>query len=418
MQDRPRDTRPHGMKHGMKQWTGPLAFTLAALFFLFEFISRIAPSTATSLISDDLGLTSAGLGVYSSLFFWVYAPMQIVVGLLLDRWGARRFVVPAIALCAGGTALTGLAPNLAIAAIARVMTGFGASFAFVGALYVVNHWFAPKRFAMLSGLVNAVGMLGTAVGVVWLTALTHHIGWRPAFLTIGAFGAVLFILALLFYRDAPSAGDTDTHPNPIGPLKQIVKSPQVWLLSLVSALIYMPINVYGGLWGNEELVADHALSAVASETAVSMVFWGMALGSVLWGAVSDALGHRKWIIFAGSVAGMLAWGWVILGGSSNMLALSAALFLGGMFCGAQMLTYAMAKEGQDQNTVGTVTAFVNMIGIGAALVFQPLVGWLLDLSGNDHAVALSTVPICLGLSALAILALKEPDQPHLRRARR
>ncbi|WP_417261391.1 hypothetical protein [Celeribacter sp.] len=27
--------------------------------------------------------------MFSSLFFWVYAPMQIVVGLLLDRWRAR-----------------------------------------------------------------------------------------------------------------------------------------------------------------------------------------------------------------------------------------------------------------------------------------------------------------------------------------
>ena len=97
-----------------------------------------------------------------------------------------------------------------------------------------------------------------------------------------------------------------------------------------------------------------------------------------------------------------------------MVLISVTLFLGGLFCGAQMLTFAMAKEGQDQSAVGTVTAFVNMIEIGAALVFQPLVGWLLDLTGGNHALALSAVPICLGLAALLILALKEPDQPHLK----
>ncbi|WP_321363908.1 MFS transporter [uncultured Celeribacter sp.] len=415
MTDTPRITR-RGTRRSTS-WKAPAAFALATLFFLFEFISRIAPSTATTAITQDLDLTKAGLGVFSSLFFWVYAPMQIVVGLLLDRWGARRFVVPAIAFCAGGMALMGLAPNVVIASVGRLMTGFGASFAFVGALYVVNHWFAPARFALLSGLVNAVGMLGTAIGVVWLTSLTETAGWRPSFIGIGITGGALFVLALFFYREAPSAGDTDTHPNPIGPLKQVIKSPQVWLLSLVGALIYMPINVYGGLWGNEELIADHALSPVSAETAVSMMFWGMAGGSVLWGAVSDALGHRKWIVFAGAVAATLFWGWVILGGSSNMVLISAALFMGGLFCGAQMLTFAMAKEGQDQSAVGTVTAFVNMIGIGAALVFQPLVGWLLDLTGGNHALALSAVPICLGLAALMILALKEPDQPHLRGGR-
>ncbi|WP_417277642.1 MFS transporter [Celeribacter sp.] len=415
MTDTPRITRRGTIRS--TSWKAPAAFALATLFFLFEFISRIAPSTATTAITQDLELTKAGLGVFSSLFFWVYAPMQIVVGLLLDRWGARRFVVPAIAFCAGGIALIGLAPHVVIASVGRLMTGFGASFAFVGALYVVNHWFAPARFALLSGLVNAVGMLGTAIGVIWLTSLTETAGWRPSFIGIGITGGALFVLALFFYREAPSAGDTDTHPNPIGPLKQVIKSPQVWLLSLVGALIYMPINVYGGLWGNEELIADHALSAVSAETAVSMMFWGMAAGSVLWGAVSDALGHRKWIVFAGAMAATLFWGWVILGSSSNMVLISVALFLGGLFCGAQMLTFAMAKEGQDQSAVGTVTAFVNMIGIGAALVFQPLVGWLLDLTGGNHALALSAVPICLGLAALMILALKEPDQPHLRGGR-
>ncbi|WP_460273536.1 MFS transporter [Celeribacter sp. ULVN23_4] len=390
-----------------------LALILGTVFFLFEFVARISPSTATEAITADLGLTKAQLGVFSSLFFWVYAPMQIVVGLLLDRWGARRFVVPAIALCAGGIALVGTAPNAFIAGAGRLMTGFGASFAFVGALYVVNHWFAPKRFALLSGIVNAVGMLGTAIGVVWLTALTETAGWRSSFIGIGLFGGALFVLALLFYRDAPSSGDTETHANPLGPLRQIVKSPQVWLLSIVGALVYMPINVYGGLWGNEELTADHALTSVSAETAVSMVFWGMAAGSVLWGAVSDALGHRKWIVFGGAVAATLAWAAVIFTSIQTVWLLSLALFLGGLFCGAQMLTFAMAKEGQDQSTVGTVTAFVNMIGIGAALVFQPLVGWLLDLSGGDHALALSSVPICLGTAALLVLLLKEPDQPHL-----
>nr|WP_319251129.1 MFS transporter [uncultured Celeribacter sp.] len=397
----------------MPVW-GLVALAIAMLFFLFEFVTRIAPSTATQAIADDLGLSRTGLGVFSSLFFWIYAPMQIVVGLLLDRWGARRFVVPAIAFCSGGILLVGLAPSPVLAGLGRLLTGFGASFAFVGGMYVVNHWFAPRLFALLSGLLNAVGMIGTAIGVIWLTALTDSVGWRQSFVGIGLTGLSLFIAAVLLFRDAPSAGDKDTHPSPIGPLKQIVKSPQVWLVAIVGALIYMPINVYGGLWGNEELTADHSLSAVSAETAVSMMFWGMAAGSVLWGAVSDALGHRKWIVFIGALSAMACWAGVVLTSLSQMWQVSLLLFLGGLFCGAQMLTFAIAKEGQDQSTVGTVTAFVNMIGIGAALIFQPLVGWLLDMSGGNHALALGTIPACLAIAALLVLRLHEPDQPHLR----
>lgn len=396
----------------------PIALLVASLFFLFEFVVRIAPSVATVAIGTDLGLSETGVGVFSSLFFWVYAPMQIVVGLLLDRYGARRFILPAIVICAGGILTVAMAPNAVVAGAGRLATGFGASFAFVGALYVVNHWFAPARFALLSGMVNAIGMLGTAIGVVWLTALTGNIGWRHTFLGTGLVGLGLFVLALLTFRDAPTAGDTDTHPSPIGPLKQVIRSRQVWLIAVIGALIYMPINVYGGLWGNEELTGDHALSAVHAETAVSMIFWGMAGGSVFWGALSDALGHRKWIVVGAAGGGVLFWGAVVFSGISNIWLLGALLFFGGFLCGAQMLTFAMAKEGQDQSTVGTVTAFVNTIGIGAAMVFQPLVGWLLDLTGGSYAQALSTVPLCLIAAALLGLTLREPVQPHLRSGRK
>lgn len=108
---------------------------------------------------------------------------------------------------------------------------------------------------------------------------------------------------------------------------------------------------------------------------------------------------------------------MVFGGSTSALFVGALLFLGGVFCGAQMLSFAIAKEGQDKSTTGTVTAFVNMIGIGAALIFQPLVGSLIDLTGGNHALALSSVPICLALAALLSLGVKEPVQPHLRSGR-
>lgn len=79
-----------------------LAFGVATGSFLFEFVARILPSPATSDIAAWLCLRSARTGTLSSLFFWVYAPMQIGVGVLLDRHGARRLMRPAIAACVAG----------------------------------------------------------------------------------------------------------------------------------------------------------------------------------------------------------------------------------------------------------------------------------------------------------------------------
>ncbi len=65
-----------------------------------------------------------------------------------------------------------------------------------------------------------------------------------------------------------------------------------------------------------------------------------------------------------------------------------------------MLSFAAAKEGHSKEISGTVIAFVNMIGIGGALIFQPLVGVLIDLNGGAFEVAMLTIPTCLLASAV------------------
>jgi len=387
------------------------AFAAAALFFLFEFVTRISPSLAPAEIAQWFSLGDAGFSTLSSLFFWVYAPMQIVVGLALDRYGARRLVLPAILACAAGSALFALTQNPAIAGLGRLMTGLGASFAFVGALYVVNHRFPPKRFALLSGAVNALGMLGTAIGAVWLSAAIGAAGWRPVFLGIGIAGAAIFLFAAAFLHDgATGGGHRETHP--LAPLAPLAHDSRVWLIALAGALYYMPVNVYGGLWGKAEIVHDRGLGGAQAELAVSMIFWGMAAGSVGAGALSDRLGHRKLIIFFGALATAACYAAVFYLPGLGLLPLSALLFLAGTFGGAQMLTFAMAKEGHPAAVSGTVIAFVNMIGIGGALVFQPLVGWLIDQAGGSFGTAMLTIPgsgLAAALLTLAVREMRHPD---------
>ncbi len=393
-----------------------IAFWIASAFFLFEFVSRAEPSLAAGPIAHFYGLSDAGFGTLASLFFWIYAPMQIVVGLVLDRWGARRFILLGSFCCAAGIAIFASTNNVAIGGAGRVLTGFGASFAFVAALWLVNHWFAPERFALLSGGVNAVGMLGTAIGSVALSGVIARAGWREVFFATAAAGLVIFAAAFFFLREPRSPASTAT-TAPAEHVRQslatVLGDGRTWAIAIVGLLYYMPVNVYGVLWGTTELMKDRHFSEVAAETAVSMIFWGMAAGSVAGGWLSDALGHRKYLVFGGAVLTALAFtGALYLPGGE--IVEGALLFAGGFFGGLQMLTFAMAKEGQPNRVVGTVVAFVNMIGIAGALVFQPLVGYLADITGGDFRAALTTMPVSVGLAALLILALPEYRHPDHR----
>ena len=324
-----------------------IAFAIGAVFFLFEFVTRIEPSLDAQAIAAFYHISDSGFGTLSSLFFWIYAPMQIVVGLALDRYGARRFILLGSLACASGVLVFTATDNVAIGGFGRLLTGFGASFAFVSGMWLANHWFAPERFAVLSGTVNAVGMLGSAIGAVALSDLIDTVGWRPVFTGTGLAGLGIFAIAWLWLREpaSPAAtADSGAVEHVRDSLSAVLGDGRIWALAVVGLLYYMPVNVYGGLWGPTELVHDHHRSRVAAEAAISMIFWGMAAGSIAGGWISDLLGHRKYLVFGGAILTALAYA-VVLYLPLSAYAEGALLFAAGFFGGGQMLTFTMAKEG-------------------------------------------------------------------------
>ena len=43
-------------------------------------------------------------------------------------------------------------------------------------------------------------------------------------------------------------------------LAEVLGHPRTWAIAIIGLLYYMPVNVYGGLWGTTELMNDHHLS--------------------------------------------------------------------------------------------------------------------------------------------------------------
>ncbi|MCB1084977.1 MAG: MFS transporter, partial [Chlamydiia bacterium] len=85
--------------------------------------------------------------------------MQIPVGLLMDRLGARRLLSFAAFACGLGSFLFAASYSIVPAEGGRFLMGIGGSFAFVGMIYVCSHWFPANKLALLVGIGNSIGML-------------------------------------------------------------------------------------------------------------------------------------------------------------------------------------------------------------------------------------------------------------------
>lgn len=402
---------------------GILVCAVGALFYCYEFVLRIIPGALQSELSAAFGNISAStFGQLSAFYYFAYSPMQMPVGMLMDRYGPRRLLSFACLCCSLGSFMFSYSSSLPIAGAGRFLVGFGSSFAFVGVLSLALHWLPRRYFSLVAGLITTLGMLGLVYGEIKITELASTMGLHYVLLLMVILGLILTALIFLIVRDG--SGPTPVRVQPLPDFfKNVIKvllSPQVWLIGFVGACLYTSLSVFGELWGKSYLEHAHHLSKVQAAKAISCMFLGWAVGAPIAGYFSDVSGRRVMPLVIGALSSFVCICLILYFPGLSYVTLSIILFLYGVFSGTELIVFIMAKENSGAQLSGTVFAATNMIVTLGGVIFQPLVGKLLDTFGDsrlvngehlysvsDYQMALSILPISLLLVMIAAFFLKD-----------
>ncbi len=404
---------------------GMLICFVGGLFYCYEFVLRIIPGALQTELSTALGHISATtFGQISALYYFAYSPMQMPVGMLMDRFGPRRLLTFACLCCTIGSWMFTMTSSMFIVGSGRFLVGFGSSFAFVGVLSLALHWLPRRYFSLVVGLITTLGMLGLMYGEVKITEWSELIGWERVLIVIAFIGLFLSVITLSVVRDGPEGYQPHKYPLPefFRNVLKVLMSPEVWLIGFVGACLYTSLSVFGELWGKTYLEQAHHLTKVDAAKTISAVFLGWAIGAPLAGYISDHTGKRILPLVIGAILALICISMVLYYPNLSYLNLNILLFLYGLFSATEIIVFIMAKECTGAKLSGTVFAATNMIVAMAGVVFQPLVGKLLDTFGDsgivggehiytvvDYQVALSILPISLLL--VTILAFFIKDHP-------
>lgn len=402
---------------------GTLVCIIGAIFYCYEFILRIIPGTLQSELSAAFGhISASAFGQLSACYYFAYSPMQMPVGMLMDRFGPRRLLSFACLCCTIGSFMFSYSASLPIAGSGRFLVGFGSSFAFVGVLSLALQWLPRRYFSLVAGLITTLGMLGLVYGEVKITDLAQTMGLNHVLLMMVVFGAILTLLIFLLVRDGPEGRHVKSQPLPEF-FKNVIKvliSPQVWLIGFVGACLYTSLSVFGELWGKTYLEHAHHLTKSEAATAISCMFLGWAVGAPVAGYLSDLSERRVLPLVIGAGLAFICISLILYCPNLSHMSLYTLLFLYGVFSGTELIVFIMAKENSGAQLSGTVFAATNMIVTLGGVIFQPLVGKLLDTFGDsgvvngeriysvvDYQVSLSMLPICLLLVMIAAFFLKD-----------
>jgi len=403
-------------------------WSFGPLMFFYAWFQRVAPSIMIDPLMRDLGTGGAALGNLSAVYFYAYAGLQIPVGLLMDRYGPRRLLSGGAAVCAIGTVVFALAPGIGTATVGRALVGTGAAFGFVGGLKLATEWLPPRRFALASGLLMMCGMLGGMLGQAPLAAVVEITGWRHALLGSALAGLMLSAATWWVVRDTPHAPGGGRVAARIGAraLLRAMLDRRNLLLALTLGAMTAPLLGFAGLWGVAWMMQVHGMSRPEAAGFASLLLLGWAAGSPLAGALGDRLARRKPALLTAVALAALALALVLYLPDPSPPVLGVLFFGCGACCGTMVLGFAIARDGNPPAAHGAAFGFLNAAVVGSGALFQPLVGWLLDLGWDGRLVdgapvydaqtfrnAFLSILVFLGLGLVAAAMIREP--PHVTR---
>lgn len=401
-----------------------LMCALAAIFYCYEYYLRVAPSVMSGELKSAFNLSDASFGHLAAFYYYAYTPMQIPVGMLLDRFGPKRVLTVACLICALGTYVFATTKLVWIAQLGRFFVGFGSAFAYVGILKISDVWLPKKYFALMAGIGTTLGMLGAIFGALSMASMVTWKGWQSTlYYSVGA-GLILTIILWWVLKDEPDKAhpSAKTYSVPkvavvLQGLSIMVRNREMWINGLIGCLTFLPITAFAELWAVPFL---ETVGFTKSDAALgsSLMFLGFALGGPCWGILSDIFKNRRYPMIIGSLIAALLMALLILFPSPSKLWMYSLLFFASAFTSVEILVFAVSNDQNSKEVSATAASFTNMMTMIGGALLPPIIGKILDLSVTvvdglpyysvaNYTFSLMILPLGLVLAAILCLNLKE-----------
>jgi sugar phosphate permease len=394
-----------------------LIWGVAALFYMYQFVLRVAPSVLVEDLMVSFQASASSVGSLSAIAMYFYSFFQIPSGILSDHYGVRKVILSSLVLCILGTLVFASSNQLVVAQFGRLILGIGSSAAFLCLGKIASQYFPPNRRATLFGMAMSMGTIGALNGGAPLAYLVSQVGWRASLFVVGLLGGVIFFINFLVLEKVGPSNDLDRASNAqsilaeggtvglMDGIRDVFRNRVVWIHALSAMGVYLSLAVLADLWGPSFVVQRFKVDRQLAAQTLSWMYLGLFFGSLALSWLSDRLQNRKLLIVisTASISSLLVFLIYYPG-----LTLSQGTFMIGLlgfFAGAEMLCFTGASEAASVRTAGTVTGVVNTVVMLTGAVVQHQVGRLLDSVWTGEFLSEGVRAYSLGHFQYALMVL-------------
>lgn len=408
---------------GLHRRYGALAILFTA--GIVNYMDRTAFSIAAPLLSQELHLSPAQLGLVFSSFFISYALFALVGGWTSDRLGGRLVIAIAMIAWSLFCGLTAAAVGFVSLLGIRVLFGMSEGPLPSAQNKFISNWFPRGEQARALGVALAGAPLGGVIAAPLFGFIALHYGWRASFIVAALIGFIVATIWLLTTAE-PSHGAAwtadskntkiDTEMIAVGsdsrpaPLASVILRPGV-LVTAFAFFGYAYLLFFFLSWFPTYLTTEQHLS-IKSMSMTAAIPWVLGVvGNLLGGWILDAAFYRtgetlraRRIILVTCLT--LAGVFVALAGIVHSLTSAVALMAASVFF--LYITgptyFAIIMDLVEPGRVGAVSGFVHFCAACAGIVAPSITGFMVQSSGS-FASAFVLAGAVAFLGALGVLAV-------------
>jgi ACS family tartrate transporter-like MFS transporter len=399
--------------------------------YLFAYLDRANVAFAKLTMLPDLGFSEAVYGLGAGLFFIGYFLLEIPGALIVQKFGARRWIARILITWGFCSTLVGFVRTPHEFYAARFLLGAAEAGFFPGVIVYLSHWFpysyrarAMARFVMAIPLGLMLGAPGSGL------LLRQHWfgleGWRWVFIIEGLPAVVLGVITLRYLTDWPKdakwlepaerewlASEIEQENVKKGAGRKI----SIWRAMrqrnvLLLALILCAANTGGSgylFWLPTRIQQASSFSPLASSMLSALPFMAGMIALFLMGRSSDRTGERKWhtaipLFLSGCLFALT----VI---SNHPFAL-----LLGLLCMAAAAMYAwipafwvLPTMTLGEYGAAAAIGLMNSIGNLGGFFGPTLVGFVITRYGS-YSAAVLFLSSCFVIGSLLVFALRDQSE--------
>ena len=399
----------------------------------------VLAGTAVLFVSSGIGFYGHGVildplraqfgwskGVVSSavtLYFWAAAAMGLIVGRLIDKYGAKPVLIAGAATAGFGFILLSQVTQLwqFFAVYTLMSVGWsGTSIPPISAL--ISNWFIRRRgFAM--GLTMTGLSLGGMVMVPFATYLTSRWGLGVTLPVLGcAFWVVVIPTAVFLVKQRPSeVGQFPDGERPVSLSEGGASRPtgyasqmQPWTRreAMATAAFWAIVVAFLLAMGGQISFLMHQVSFLSqtlgragAATAVSITAGASILGRLFLGPLADRAEKRFVAIACFLIQGIAV---LALAHSTHVAVLYLGTFAFGLTMGgAVMMQSLIIGECFGMVSFGTISGLAGVFAMSGAALGPALAGWIYDAT-QSYTVAFTIFGAASILATVAVFFAKPP----------